>query len=263
MIKARQKGLTKNTLDILKKSKKTFLITFFISGISYAFLYGLWKIPILDFGFNRMSSISFFDYLFLAIISALTSIFFVLWEYERIMNLASNTAVGAVGTSFAGLTTALCPVCQGVVIAALGTTVLSIPLSFLVPYLSFIKVFSAGLLGFGVFLKAQNIHTQKCSGCITPLNKKRKSYLKEPFLFRNNLIFGFLSFLVFLILLNQLLIPNAFASYSLANLGSVNLGAFQYGSKITLKPMPLAANEQPKISGAHSNDTNYYGFNSF
>ena len=47
------------------------------------------------------------------------------------------------------------------------------------------------------------------------------------------------------------MIPNAFASVSLGG-GTVNLGNFEYSSKITLKPMPLAVGEQPRIAGYKS-----------
>ena len=73
-------------------------------------------------------------------------------------------------------------------------------------------------------------------------------------LFSNNLVFGAVLILMLLLIINQLLIPQVFASFFSGGgaTGSFNLGNFQYGSKLTLKPMPLAQDEQPAISGYKS-----------
>ena len=84
---------------------------------------------------------------------------------------------------------------------------------------------------------------------IIPKNTKNK---EDPFLFRNNYVLGAIIILVVLIFINQLMIPKAFASVSAGKVGTINLGNFEYGSKITLKPMPLAGGEQPKIKGYKS-----------
>ncbi len=70
----------------------------------------------------------------------------------------------------------------------------------------------------------------------------------EPLLFRNNFLLGIVVALVILLFVNQLFIPRAYATYALGG-GTVNLGKFEYGSKITLKPTPLAAQEQAVIAG--------------
>jgi len=85
---------------------------------------------------------------------------------------------------------------------------------------------------------------------ISPL-KRRKSK-EEIFLFKNNYVLGALVLVVVLIFINQLLIPKAFASIFNGAGETINLGNFKYGSKITLKPMPLAVGEQPKIAGYKS-----------
>lgn len=85
------------------------------------------------------------------------------------------------------------------------------------------------------------------------IEEKIKSKKTEPLLFRNNYLFGAIIILVLLIFINQLMVPKAFASASAGITGGVvNLGNFEYGSKITLKPMPLAHGEQPKIKGYKS-----------
>ena len=76
----------------------------------------------------------------------------------------------------------------------------------------------------------------------------------DPFLFRSNFFLGIIAILVVLLLVNQVLLPQAYASISVGggNFGTASLGSFEYGSKITLKPMPLATGEQPKIGGYQS-----------
>ena len=107
-----------------------------------------------------------------------------------------------------------------------------------------------GLLILAVYLKAESVYTKTCKAClISP--KKKKDDKKDPLIFRNNYILGGIVIIAILLFFNQLLIPQAFASVS-AGGGTINLGAFEYGSKVTLKPMPLSTGEQPKIAGYKS-----------
>ena len=71
------------------------------------------------------------------------------------------------------------------------------------------------------------------------------------FLLRNNIAFGSIVVLTLLVVFNNLMIPKAFATTLLSqgSGGTANLGSFEYGPKITLKPMPLAQGEQPAIPG--------------
>ena len=65
------------------------------------------------------------------------------------------------------------------------------------------------------------------------------------FLYTNNLAFGLLIVLVALLAVNGFLIQSMGGSG-----GSVTLSAdLHYDAKTTLKPMPLATGEQPRISG--------------
>ncbi|MEK6949792.1 MAG: hypothetical protein AABX34_06220, partial [Nanoarchaeota archaeon] len=137
-----------------------------------------------------------------------------------------------------------------------------------VPYLGFLKFASIGLLGMAIYLKADSIHSKKCAACKTKSSHGHESHHglhhvphheshephKESFLLRNKIAFTGIIILTLLVSMNNLLIPKAFATTSLGgSSGSiVNLGAFEYGPKITLKPMPLAQNEQPAIQGYKS-----------
>ncbi len=234
----------------IKENKKFFYIGGFILFVIYTFLYGLWKIPVIGLGINRLSPVTFTDYIFLFTITGLTASFITLWRYERKQHFSSNSKVGGVGGSIAGILSGVCPVCQSIGFVAFGTTFLNIPTAFLTPYLGIIKIISVGLLGLAVFMKADSIHTKTCRACVAPPHKSQKKHTQtEPSFFHNNYLFGGVSLLVVLLFVNQMLIPQAYASVSLGSGagGTISLGNFEYGSKITLKPMPLAHGEQPKI----------------
>ncbi len=250
-----KEGNTKSTLfsttkTALKENKKVFYASAFILFVVYTFLYGLWKIPIVGLGISRLSPVTFTDYIFLFTITGLTASFMTLWRHERKQHFSSNSKVGGIGGSFAGIISGICPVCQSIGFVAFGTTFLNIPTAFLTPYLGIIKIISVGLLGLAVFLKADSIHTKTCRTCVVPSGKGHKRHTQtEPLLFNNNYLFGGISLLVVLLFVNQMLIPQAYASVSLGSGagGTISLGTLEYGPKITLKPMPLATGEQPKI----------------
>lgn len=263
---SKSESMLATSIHILKEkeNKKNFLISTGIFLIIYSFLYGFWKIPPIDFGINRTSPIGAFDYLFVIAVAILSSVFLSLFLYERRNKLASASSIGGVAGGFAGFVGAICPVCQSLGIVAFGSTLLNIPMAFLVPYLGFLKVASIGLLGTAVYLKADSIHSKKCAACKTKHDHKshheahhethHELHDKEPFLLRNKIAFTGIVILTLLVSINNLLMPKAFATASLGgSSGSIaNLGAFEYGPKITLKPMPLAQNEQPAIQGYKS-----------
>lgn len=75
----------------------------------------------------------------------------------------------------------------------------------------------------------------------------------DSIMYRNNLVFAGIIILVLMLAINQFLIPKAFASSINGGGSSVSsLGSLEYGSKKTLKPMPIANGEQPAISGYKS-----------
>ncbi|MEK6951117.1 MAG: hypothetical protein AABX13_05330 [Nanoarchaeota archaeon] len=243
-----EKSLLTHTFSILNSSRSSFLFWSLGLLIFYTFLFGLWKIPLVGFGINRMSAVTITDYLFIILITGLAATFIILWKHERAQNVSSSSKWGALGGGFSAFLAGICPVCQSLGLLAFGTTFLNIPIGFLVPYLGTLKLFSLGLLGLAVYMKADSVYTKTCTACkisIEPIDKTI-----SPFLFRSNWLLGTLSVLVLLLFTNQLLLPNAFTSYSLGGGGGTSsLGAFEYGAKITLKPMPLAAGEQPKLPG--------------
>lgn len=171
----KKESLLKYNYNILKKDKKFLLLLFAGFFIGYSFLYGLWKIPVINFGINRDSIVGVLDYLFIFGISVLASLFIGLWRHEIKTNIQSNKIAGIFGGSTAGLLAGVCPACQSLGIVALGTTFLNIPLAFLIPYLNILKIISIGLLILVVYIKADSIYTKTCKAClIIPKQSKSK-----------------------------------------------------------------------------------------
>jgi len=253
-MKDTQASLLQHTLTIVKEQRLYFLKAAVLSLVIYSFLFGLWKIPFLDFGFTRMSAVTFGDYLFLLAIALFIALFFTLAKYEMQQHLRHDAQkMGKSSSALLGIFAATCPACQGITIAALGSTIFAIPLGFLIPYLGFIKVASLALLGLAVFFKADSLYTKTCP-TIIPRRKtkvKKQHPTTEPFLFKNNMLFTLTVILTLFIVFNQFLIPRAFATMMLGG-GSGSIGNLEYGSKLTLKPMPLATGEQPAIQGYRS-----------
>ncbi len=162
----KEAGLFANTLEVVQKEQRLFWLSALAFLILYSFLFGLWRIPLIDFGLNRMDAITFLDYLFLLALSILAAIFVTLWRYEHREKISSHSGVGGVAGASTALFSAICPACQGIAVIGLGTTLLNIPTAILVPYLGILKIFSLGLLGLGVVLKAESIHTKKCTFCV-------------------------------------------------------------------------------------------------
>ena len=237
----------KYNYKILNQDKKFLFLLFVGLFVVYSFLFGLWRIPVIDFGIERLSEVGIWDYLFLLGTAALLSIFVVLWRYERKSHAKSMASVGVAGGGASAVLAGVCPVCQGIGLVAFGSTLLSIPTAFLTSYLGIFKTISIGLLVLGVYLKAESVHTKSCIACSTPSAEDKKENKKELLLFRNDYVLGGIIIVALLLLFNQIMIPKAFAVASNGG-GAVSLGSFEYGSKITLKPMPLATGEQPKIA---------------
>lgn len=160
-----------NSFHLIKETlgEKHYLIYFFIASFLffslYTFLYGFWRIPVIELGINRMSEIVASDYLFVILISFLSSLFIMLWSYEQKYYITSASTLGGIGGGVAGFLAGICPVCQSFGIIAFGTTFLSIPTGFLNPYIWIMKIVSIGLLGLAICIKADSIATQKCIAC--------------------------------------------------------------------------------------------------
>lgn len=156
-----------HTLGIVKQPlyTKTFLTIFISFGILYSFLYGLWKIPVIEFGFNRFSAIGILDYAYILLISTFTGLIFSLMKYEKNKRVNLDSKLAGGGGALAGIVSAMCPVCQGITITALGSTVTTLPLAFLIPYIGLLQLMTVLILGFALYLKANSVFTQTCITC--------------------------------------------------------------------------------------------------
>lgn len=179
-----EQGISKNNDDVFKAvfGDKKYLRKFIIATLSflvlYTFLYGFWTIPVIQFGINRLSPAVIIDYLFVGVIVFLSALFVTLFLYERERRLSSGfsspSSLGGVGSGIAGFLAAVCPVCQSIAIVAFGSTILNIPLAFLIPYLGVLKIVSVGLLGLAIVVKADSIATGNCLACEFPATVKEK-----------------------------------------------------------------------------------------
>lgn len=166
----KEEGLLKHNYNLVKHNKKFLFLLLMGLFIVYSFLYGLWKIPLIDFGINRSSEVEIWDYIFLFGTSALISLFVVLWRHERKSKIKSLNSIGVAGGGSAALLAGICPVCQSIGLVAFGTTFLNIPTTFLTPYLGIFKTISIGFLGLAVYLKADSLkadrgYTKTCKAC--------------------------------------------------------------------------------------------------
>lgn len=165
--KAAPEGMLTHTINILKHPRylKTFVVSALAFGILYSFLYGLWILPVIEFGINRFSAVGITDYAYLLLISIMAGMMFALFKYEKIQSIKSGSKAGMGGTGLAGIISAICPACQGISIVALGSTVAALPLAFLVPYIGLIQLMTVLILGFALYLKANSVFTQTCITC--------------------------------------------------------------------------------------------------
>lgn len=204
-----------------------------------------------------MSPITFLDMAYIVLASVLIGTLISLFRYKvSTTQVSKGTGMGSLALGFFG---AVCPVCQSLSIAALGSTVAALPLGFLVPYINIIRAFSLLLLGFALYSTANTIYTKTCPACKVDIKPKElKTRPKQPddifpFL-QNKFIISALVVLVAVIVLNQFIAFSTFASLVSSSSGgtvSISSGSLklEYGPKTTLKPMPLATGEQPAISG--------------
>ena len=163
-MKTKSKTLVSSTLDILQQRKYAKVVLFATAGflLLYTFLAGIWHFPWIDFGFTRMSAIAAFDLFYIVITPVMLGILVALLTYN--FDQRAKYAVSG-GSVLAGAIAAICPACQGITLAAFGSTIASVQLGFLVPYLGILKIASLMIVGLGVYVVALNIHTKTCITC--------------------------------------------------------------------------------------------------
>jgi hypothetical protein len=123
------------------------------------------------------------------------------------------------------------------------------------------------VLGFGLYSVPYSLYLKTCPYCKIDSKAKQKIVTKikettlptqptdEIFSFlQNKLILSALVVVVVMVIANQFIATSAFASLvSSSSVGTVSISSgslkLDYGSKATLKPMPLANGEEPAIAG--------------
>ncbi len=247
-----------NTFNIIKTRQKTFFISVVLFGALFSFFYGVWKIPVVEFGFHRMTEVGILDVLFILAITGMSAALMVLAK-QKIKLAPKSSRLAGFGGVFVGFVAAACPVCQGITLAALGGTIAFIPIGALSSVFWILQLLSLFVLWIAVYLTSVSVYTKTCIGCQAKPAKEKifnadtiaKSRLKGTHLLDNNKFFGALVVIVALVVANQFLISaSGFAVAGGSGGGTVSLAqGFDYGPKLTLKPMPVAAGEQPRIAG--------------
>lgn len=256
--------LFSHTWKILKEPKhfKWWILSALGFAVFYTFLYGLWKIPVIQFGLVRMTEIGASDILFLGLVPVMVGALISLLKFKA--DDGSGLASGGTGGTLAGIVSAICPTCQGITIAALGSTIGAIPLGPLIPYLGLLKMISVLIISLSLYVTAKGIYTKTCFACEVLPQAERPETGPEhhgqdksifAYVYENNLILTGIIVIVLLLVVNGFLIPGAVAlptggGFMVGSGETVTVAAgFEYGAKTTLKPMPLATGEPPRISG--------------
>ena len=238
------KKVFEHNLEILKRQKVTAIAATILSMLLFSFIYGIFKIPILEFGVEKAMHVSIFDVFYIILVSTMSGALFALMKHR-----SEGVAKGAgIGSFAAGTFGAVCSSCQSLTLVALGSTLFALPLESIVPFLEIIRFASIALLGFSLYTISVNNYSGTCSVQL-PKSLKRQKNPDEAIAFlqsKNGL--AVMAILIALLLVNQGLALTAFATAP-SSYANVELGDLQYGSKLTLKAAPLVEGEQPAVSG--------------
>ena len=246
-----------NSAKIIRENLKGFALLAIIFGAIFSFLYGAWRLPVIDLGFNRMSEANFIDYAYIFAVTVMSAALMTLMSHKVKLS-SSSKKIGGAGGIFAAFVAASCPACQGVTLAALGTTLVFIPLGALSAFVWIMQLVALFILWISVYLVSSSIYTQTCITCVKPDGTKSEKPPKQEkrtvsgsghSLIDNNKFFGALVVITLLVIANQFLIGSSgFVVASSGPVVSLSQG-FNYGPKLTLKPMPIAVGETPKVAG--------------
>ncbi len=249
-----------NSAGIIKQNLKTFALAAVVFGVLYAFLYGIWKLPLVDFGFTRTSEVGLLDWIYISAITAMSAALMTLMRY-KVKASKGSSRVGGVGGLFAGFVAAACPACQGVTLVALGSTLAFLPIGALSSFVWVMQLVALFILWISVYMVSYSIYTKTCITCEIKPDASKPKPVSQPsdshlghHLLDDNKFFSALVIITMLVIANQFLIgASGFAVVSSGSGGTVTLAeGFNYGSKITLKPMPIAVGEEPNIQGYKS-----------
>jgi hypothetical protein len=131
--------------------------------VIYSFISGFWQIPGISLRFVRDTPITVYDVLYIVLVSVFAGLLITLMKYKADeVKIKTEKSVAGIGALIAGIFSASCPVCQGVAIAAFGTTFFSVPFGPLVPYIWVLKIVGLATLVLAVYLALDNICTKTC-----------------------------------------------------------------------------------------------------
>ncbi|MBI2040784.1 MAG: hypothetical protein HYT16_01655 [DPANN group archaeon] len=131
--------------------------------VLYSFISGFWQIPGISLRFVRDTPITAYDVLYIVLVAVFAGLLITLLKYKADeVRLKTEKGVAGVGALIAGIFSASCPVCQGVAIAAFGTTFFSVPFGPLVPYISVLKIVGLATLVLAIYLTLDSIYTKTC-----------------------------------------------------------------------------------------------------
>jgi len=152
-----------------KKTLKVFGISLLFFSAIYLFFYGVFTIPVPGFegvlGFYRMTPLSGFDKFYIGLASLFSAmiISFTFHSARKKNKTTKSASFAGMATGFLG---AICPACLGINFLVFGN-ILTVPLSFLTPYIPYIQSGGLILLAGGVFLTAKNAKDDTCITCST------------------------------------------------------------------------------------------------
>ncbi len=240
-----------NTGKLVKANLKTFAVSAVLFFALYSFLYGLWLLPVVNFGFTRMSAVGLVDIAYLLAITIMSGTLLTLMR-QKIKLASSTSKLGGIGGTFAGFVAAACPVCQGITLAALGSTVAFIPLGALSSFVWLMQLVALFVLWIAVYMTSVSVYKSNCVTCDVEQKVKTFSVPSGSHLLDNNKFFASLVVVTILVVANQFLLSGS-GLVTASSGGTITLAeGFNYGPKLTLKPMPLAVSEQPNIAGYKS-----------
>ena len=118
------------------------------------FIFGIVTVLIKNPFFARMTSVYWYDYIFLVLTSLLSGAYIGLWYYNKNnqKNINSKCNYAATGGAVGGFFSFGCAICNKLLIWLLG---LSGVIAYFIPIQPILGVISIGLLGYAVFIQAK------------------------------------------------------------------------------------------------------------
>ena len=138
-------------------------------SLIFLVVFGTLTVLIPNTFFARMTSIHYYDYIFLVLTSLLAGVSVALWQYSKSVGVKSASCT--LGGTIGGVFSFGCAICNKLLILLLG---LSGVMTYFMPLQPILGVVSIGLLGWGVHRQYKNIQLGK-------IMETNKNILPEDF----------------------------------------------------------------------------------